>query len=165
MDITVDPQLNSTHESQTRYAHALERINRSDFRKAMHLLVEALQIAPDNPHYLSYFGLCIANVERDFPRAIRYCREALDRLPTDPILYVNLGKVYRLRRDNATAHSVLLKAWSINKRHPAVATELVRMGIRRRPFVPFLSRSHWVNKYFGMLRATLERRLVGHRMS
>lgn len=158
-------ELDSTLESHSLYNLAMEKISRNRFREALGHLVEALRIAPSNPVYLSYFGLCLAHVERDYERAIRVCRQALDTFSNDPMFRVNLGKVYRLRGDNAAAHREFLRAWQIHKGHPATASELTRMGIRRPPFIPFLPRGHWANKYLGLLRANLERKLVGHRQS
>ena len=138
MGIATD--LDSTLESHSLYNLSLEKISRNRFRDALGHLVEALRIAPSNPVYLSYFGLCLAHAERD-----------------------NLGKVYRLKGENRAAHAQFLRAWEIQKGHPAAASELTRMGIRRPPFIRFLSRKHWANRYLGLLRANLERKLVGHR--
>jgi Flp pilus assembly protein TadD len=155
----------STMESHSLYNIAIEKINRNKFREALGHLIEALRIAPSNPVYLSYFGLCLAHTEHDYDRALRMCKQALDVFSKDPLLRVNLGKVYKLKGDNASAHHEFLVAWGLNKGHPATASELIRMGVRRPPFVAFLPRRHWANKYLGMLRATLERKLVGHRQS
>lgn len=153
----------ATMESHSLYNLALEKISRNKYREALDHLIDALRIAPSNPVYRSYFGLCLAQVEGDYERAIRACVQALDAFAKDPVFRVNLGKVYRLKGDNAEAHRQFLLAWDLNKGHPATASELTRMGIRRPPFIRFLPRRHWANRYLGLLRATLERKLVGHR--
>ena len=53
-------------------------------------------------------------------------------------------------------------AAALREHYPAAA-DLTRMGIRRPPFIRFLSRSNLVNIYLGMLRASLERKLLGRR--
>jgi len=158
-------QHSATLESQSLYTIAIEKINRNNFKAALDHLIEALQISPSNPIYLSYFGLCLAQAQGDYSRAIRTCKQAIKTLPKDPVLWVNLGKVYRLKGDRGSAHRHFLRAYDLNKGHPTTASELTRMGIRRPPFLAFLSRGHWANKYLGMVRATLERKLVGHRQS
>ena len=165
MAIFPERSCDNTLESQALYNLALERMTRNNYRKALDYLLRSLQIAPGNALYLSYFGFCLAQVSRDYDRAIKHCKQAVNAAPTDPVPYVNLGKVYRLRGDNASAYDVFQRAWTIDKRHPSTATELTRMGIRRRPFLPFLSRSNWFNRYLGMWRASLERKLLGHRQS
>ena len=155
----------STLESQTLFNLALEKINRRRFDEALEHLSDACRMVPDNPLYASYLGLCIAQETRDYPRALRICTQALNDRPREPVIHVNLGKVHRLMGDNSTAYEILLRAYAIDKQHPATASELTRMGIRRPPFFTFLSRRHWINRYLGIVRATLERKLVGKRQS
>jgi Flp pilus assembly protein TadD len=163
--MTTATEVDSTLESQALYTVALEKINRNRFRDALNDLIQALRIAPTNANYLSYFGLCLAHTEKDYERAVRVCFQALEAQPKDPLMRVNLGKVYKLKGDNAAAHESFLRAWKLQKGHPAAAAELTRMGIRRPPFIPFLPRGNPANRYLGKLRAVLERKLVGHRQS
>lgn len=165
MALALDRHGGATLESQSLYNLAIEKINRNKFREALDHLIDALRIAPKNPLYLSYFGVCIAQVQGDFDRALRHCKQALDVLPLDPVLNVNLGKVYRLRGDNFNAHRIFVTAFQINKNHPSPAAELTRMGIRRPPVIPFLPRSNWANRHLGRLRAHFERRVLGRRAS
>ncbi|UCG53172.1 MAG: hypothetical protein JSW58_06360 [Candidatus Latescibacterota bacterium] len=163
MALVTSPHREATLESRTLYNLAVEKIKRNNFREALNHLVQALKIAPTNPVYRSYFGYCLAQVEGDFDRAIRFCKRASESRPMDPVLRVNLGRVYRLKGDNSSAHAEFLGAWRVCKGHPAAAAELTRMGVRRPPIIPFLPRSHWCNKYLGILRARLERRLLNRR--
>jgi Flp pilus assembly protein TadD len=163
MELTTNSE--TTLESHSFYSRALEMVRRNKYKVALSHLIEALRIAPGNPVYLSYFGLCLAHAERDYDRAVRVCRQAIRTFSKDPILRVNLGKVHKLKGENASAHKEFLRAWELNKDHPSTAAELARMGIRRPPFLTFLSRRHWANKYLGIVRAFLERKLVGHRQS
>jgi len=146
-----------THESQVLFNRALELMSRNNVNGALEYLEEALQIAPSNAAYLSHYGLCVAMERDDFETATRLCRRAVNMEPEDPLPRVNLGRVLRLDGDNRAAYEAFLRAWRLDKRHPAPATELSRMGIRRPPVVPFLSRSHWLNVNLGRLRARLSR--------
>ncbi len=154
-----------TLESQSLFNMALERIKRNNFKKALDPLIEALRISPGQPVYLSYFGLCIGQVDRNYDRALQHCQQAVDARPTDPQLYVNLGKVYKLSGKTNRAYQTLQHAWELDKKNAAVAAELTRMGIRRPPFLAFLPRSNLCNRYLGKLRASLERKLIGRRQS
>jgi len=153
----------ATVESQTQFNLALGKISRSNYRGALGHLVEALRIAPGHPAYLSHFGLCLAHAHEDYERAAQACTQAVNASPKDPMPLVQLARVCRMKGDNLAAHAALLRAHKLNKRNPATAAELARMGIRRPPFIPFLSRSNIFNRYLGMLRAILERRLLGRR--
>jgi Flp pilus assembly protein TadD len=159
----VDPYHGATSESRTLYDLALEKIKRSNFREALGHLTAALRIAPTNPYYRSHFGYCLAQVQGDFDRAIQFCRQASDSRPLDPDLHVNLGRVYRLKGDNAAAYNAFTQAWHLRRGHPAAAAELARMGVRRPPVMSLLPRSHWLNRCLGILRARIERALPARR--
>jgi Flp pilus assembly protein TadD len=161
--VLTDAHRDSTSESRTLYVLALEKIKRNLFREALGHLANALRIAPSNPYYRSYFGYCLAQVEKDFDRAVQLCRHASDSRPLDPDLHVNLGRVYRLKGDNASAHRALTQAWHLSKGHAGAATELARMGVRRPPVIGLLPRSHWCNRILGLIRARIERWQPKHR--
>jgi Flp pilus assembly protein TadD len=163
MPLLADPLRGTTSESRTLYDLAMEKIKRNHFKEALIHLGAAIRIAPTTPFYRSYFGYCLAQVEGDFERAVQYCRQASDSRPLDPELHVNLGRVYRLKGDNAAAHSAFVQAWHLCKGHPAAAAELTRMGIRRPSVLGFLPRSHFVNRFLGVLRAKYERRFHKNR--
>lgn len=146
-----------THESNALFNRALELVNRNRVAAARKELEAALQISPRHPGYLSLYGLCVAIEDEDFASARRLCESAIRMRPGDPLSRVNLGRVLRLEGDNRRAYSEFLTAWKIDKKHPAPATELSRMGIRRPPVLPFLPRSHWANIALGKFRARVTR--------
>lgn len=146
-----------TLESQALYNIALEHINRNRYEKAICLLKKAIRMAPRNPYYLSFLGLCHAQTGGDHAEALAACRRALAMKPRDTVLMVNLGRVQRLAGDNGAAYTTFLEAWKLDRAHPSPAAELSKMGIRRPPVIPFLPRGHWLNKYAGMARARLLR--------
>jgi len=150
-----------THESNALFNRAIEMLNRNRASAARKHLEEALQISPQNPAYLSVYGLCIAIDTDDFESARRICEKAVKMGPGDPVSRVNLGKVFRLQGDNGAAYEEFLAAWQLDKLHPAPAAELTRMGIRRPPVLRFLPRSHWANIFLGRLRSQLLRLRIG----
>lgn len=153
----------ATVESQSLFNLALGKISRSRYAEALEHLSEALRIAPGHPAYLSHLGLCLAHAKADYDQAEMVCQQAVDTSPADPAPLVHLARVYRMKGANQLAHAVLLRAHKLNDIHAATAAELTRMGIRRPPFIPFLPRKNPLNVGLGILRAQLERRLLGHR--
>jgi Flp pilus assembly protein TadD len=141
------------------YNLAIEKMHHCRFREAMRDLREALRLTPNHPLYLSFYGICLAQ-ERQYEEAVRHCKLALDLSPDDTILQVNLGRVFKLRGDKGSAHRLFLQAWQSDKRHPAPAAELARMGVRRAPVLNFLPRSSWLNRALGRVRARLERSIA-----
>ena len=150
---------NETNESKVLFGQAREMLSRNRMRGALARFEEALQISPDNAEYLSFYGLCIALAREDYDTALRICERAVKMDPDNPINRVNLGKVYKLQGENSTAYDIFIKAWKLDKSHPAAAAELSRMGVRRPPVISFLPRSHWLNKQLGVLRSKLIRGL------
>jgi predicted Zn-dependent protease len=153
----------STIESQALFNQAIEYMNRNRYKQAISLLKEALHIAPDNPYYLSYLGLCAAYNGEDPAATITICKRALALCPGDAVVHVNLGKAYKLKGDMKSAYSVFIDAWRRNREHPAPAAELSRLGIRRPPVLTFLDRAHVLNKHLGIWRVKLERLLKRER--
>ena len=147
----------ATATTDASYHLALEHIRRTHFRKATQALAEALRSSPDNPYYLSAYGVCIAREGRNFEAAVRLCRLAINMLPYDTELRVNLGRVYRLKGDNGAAYTLIHGAWEIDQQHAGAAMELKRMGIRREPVLKFLCRSSFPNPILGRVRARVER--------
>jgi len=155
MPTTLNPT--DTHESEVLFSQAMELLSRNHVRAALTRFEQALEISPNNPLYLSYYGLCVAVDREDIPSGIKLCERAVKMDLKNPVCRVNLGKVYRLKGDNARAYESFLGAWKTDKTHPSAAAELSRMGIRRPPVLSFLPRSHWLNRRLGILRARLER--------
>lgn len=146
-----------THESRALFNQAIEYLNRNRHREAMKSLEDALRISPRNPEYLSHYGVAVACELEDYEAAEKLCERAVRLDPRDPVYRVNLGRVYRMNGRNGAAYEEFLAAWESDRRHPAPAAELSRMGIRRPPVIRFLPRSNWLNVQLGRLRARLSR--------
>ncbi|MDZ7861046.1 MAG: hypothetical protein U5O15_10365 [Candidatus Krumholzibacteriota bacterium] len=144
-------QEKETYESRNYFLKARESIKRGNHSGAREYLEKAVKIAPDNPFYLSYLGLCTA-VEGDVVKGKSLCAEAVRSLSTEPILYVNLGRV--LLKDNRKdeARRMFLKGYSMDRSNAPAALELSSMGIRRKPVIPFLPRQNPLNVFLGKLR-------------
>jgi Flp pilus assembly protein TadD len=142
---------------------AMEHMHRCHFGQAARALREALQQSPGNPEYLSFLGLCLAREGSEYDAAVKLCRRALNQKPYDTLLQVNLGRVYRLMGKNAQAHRIFQRAREWDSANRQAAVELARMGVRRQPALPFLPRSHWCNRYLGLLRSRVFRSVESDR--
>lgn len=146
-----------THEANEMFTHAVELLNRNKVEGAMKNLEAALQISPNNADYLSHYGLCVALDHYDYSAGRKLCERAIRLEPREVIHKVNLGRVLRLKGDAKGAYNAFIHAWKLDTSHPAAATELVRMGVRRPPVLRFLGRAHWLNVRLGRFRTELER--------
>ncbi len=144
-----------TFESRTFFDKAEASIKRGNFAEAAQLLKEALKISPDNPTYISSLGLCIGMQGNIFVGE-KMCRQALAMSQEkDPILYVNIGKVVLEDGRRKEARKNFMSAYRLDNTNAPAALELSRMGVRKSPVLPFLSRKHPLNVTLGKIRHRL----------
>jgi len=116
---------------------------------------KAYELRPQETRYASYYGLCLARAKRDTRQALAICMDAIRRDFYRPELFLNLGRVYLMNRDRARAHEAFCLGLKLDRRHPRINAELKKMGVRKKPFVPFLERDHPVNRVSGRWLARL----------
>jgi tetratricopeptide (TPR) repeat protein len=138
---------------------AIYAAREDDFLRALTMFLDAygsenapvLQTAK-SARGLSYFGLCLALVQKHYKEAIELCKRAVDLEFYNGDHYANLARVY-LAQGNRK------KAVEIAEAGPKVAPEseyLTRtrtsLGVRSRPSVPFLDRANPINVSLGQAR-------------
>jgi len=151
-----------TFESREFYVKAEANIRRNNYGEALKLLEQALKISPEHPVYLSTMGLC-ESMMGDPEKGEKMCRMALqvagrDR---DPMLYVNLGRVVLELGQRMKAREYFTKAYRMDNTNAPAALELSRMGVRKKPVIPFLDRNNPLNKYLGKVRHRLREKRAG----
>ena len=145
----------NNHEANRLFQEAEVRLRSHRTEDATVLLQRALEIDAEHAQSLSLFGLCLANRGLEFKRALQCCRRAIRHDPRSIDFHLNIAKVYKLMGDHQSAYKVLLRVWRGNPHDAQAACELARMGVRKQPPLPFLSRSHACNRFLGRLRSRL----------
>jgi tetratricopeptide (TPR) repeat protein len=106
------------------------------------------------PKVQSYVGLCISIERGQIREAIRLCEDAVAEEPDDPSHYLNLGRVYLNAGRKADGLEVLRsgtnKGLSFGE-NAEIRLLLDQLGSRKKPVFAFLPRSHFLNKYTGLL--------------
>lgn len=115
---------------------------------------QASRQQPKAATVLSCLGYCIARVRQDLEKGLLLCQEALRLEPANPLHFLNLGRVYRLARQKRQAIAVFREGLRYG-RHMGIIEELQQMGQRRPPLLGFLARTHYLNRYWGLLLALL----------
>ncbi|GAB4482332.1 MAG: hypothetical protein OHK006_00450 [Thermodesulfovibrionales bacterium] len=115
---------------------------------ALSAFEKAFQLAK-TPLIQSYYGVCIALERGQIREAIQLCREALDRAPDNPVCYLNLGRTYLKAGRKSEAIDMFRKGLGKGD-SPEIRNILDDLGIRQRPVLPFLPRTHFANKYLGL---------------
>lgn len=98
---------------------------------------------------LSYYGLCLALVERRFKPAIDLCKRAIALQFYSGEHYANLVRVYLAAGNRKKAHEALAEGLKHDPEHPMLADARKAIGVRARAPVPFLDRSHPINVTLG----------------
>jgi len=101
---------------------------------------------------LSFFGLCLALVEKRIKPAIDLCKRAIELQFYNVDHFANLARVYTAGGNRKKALETIEQGM---KSHPddEILMEVRReLGIRSRPPVPFLERSNPINVSLGQKR-------------
>jgi tetratricopeptide (TPR) repeat protein len=122
------------------------------FRRALELDRDRNRRQPDM-RYLSYYGFSLARSGQSSTTAIQACRQAVAKQPLDPVLLLNLGRVYALAGKCTQALDAFERGLELAPDSRVLAQERDKLDRRGRPFVAALSREHPINKTLGRLRA------------
>jgi tetratricopeptide (TPR) repeat protein len=152
------------------YINEVETLIRTNNREeVLELLIEAMSEYPNNPVLLSFHGYVEALVNKQYAKGTKICRQSFKILKNQmslvegfflPTLYLNLGRTYLIGKKKKEAHSSFQKGLEFDKKNEDILKELKKLGVRRKPFFPFLSRTNPLNKYMGMLTYELRKTSV-----
>ena len=129
-------------------------------RKAYELLRDAVELYPEDPHLLTYFGSLASIVDKRHAEGVAACRKAIriikEMLPFGkedvlPAFYVNLARAYAAGGDKDGAIKALYEGTRFEQKEGMIHRELIKFGVRRSPPIPFLRRGNPINKYIGKL--------------
>lgn len=101
---------------------------------------------------LSYYGLCVALVQKKFKPAIELCKMALESQFYHPDHYVNLSRVYELAGNRKKSLDIVLEGLKVLPDEKMLIDRQHQFGKRSRPSVPFLLRSNPINRALGRAR-------------
>jgi tetratricopeptide (TPR) repeat protein len=121
------------------------------FRKALDLERERSTSRLDM-RYLSYYGLSLARAGLSGQIALQACKTAVFKQNNDPLLFLNLGRVYILTGKLTRALEAFEKGLRLAPDHKMLKDELAKIDRRLKPAIPFLDRSHPVNRWIGRHR-------------
>ncbi|HEY8133723.1 MAG TPA: hypothetical protein VII12_17725 [Thermoanaerobaculia bacterium] len=102
---------------------------------------------------LSYFGLCLALVQKKYKAAADLCKRAVDLEFYNGDHYANLSRVYLLVGNRKKAWETAEAGLKIAPENDLLHKVRREMGVRARPTVPFLDRKHPINVSLGQARA------------
>lgn len=141
-------------------------LRRKNTNTAMHTAKNALDAFPDDPFFLSHYGFLLASTHTDSELGVKICADTLARVMSTgspdhnklfSVVCINLGRAYLHSGNKPEAMQTLRKGLLRNPGSRDILWEIKKMGIRKKPVIPFLSRDNPVNKYLGKVRNKFRR--------
>lgn len=107
---------------------------------------------PKDASGLSYFGLCLALVRKEYKVAIDLCRRAIDLEFYNGDHYANLARVYGAAGNRKKAVETAEAGLKLAHGNEYLLQVRESFGVRAKPAVPFLDRANPVNVSLGQAR-------------
>ncbi len=134
------------------FREGLARLRDGDAAAALELLRQAAKRDPENPYYISYFGLGLGHAEGMWGEAERLCHRAVCRGRRQAQLYLNLAEVYTASGRRQAASDTLALGLHYMPHDVRLQEEFCKLIMRRVPVLRSLPRSHAANRVLGKLR-------------
>jgi tetratricopeptide (TPR) repeat protein len=153
--------------AEARFQKGLISLNAGRGIEALALFETAIELErrqgarTPQARYLSWYGLCLALEGRRPKDGAELCRQAVGLEFFNADLCWNYGRVLLILDRRREAYHAFLKGLSVQRSHQGILKELGRMGWRRRPVVPFLTRRNPINVALGRMLRTGPQRPVG----
>jgi len=145
-------------EHMLEFREGVELLKNEYPEKALLKLRRAFESDKRNPYYISFLGLTIARAEQNWEQALDFCETAVKLKSNEIKFHLNLIEVYALagwrekalrKLDNAS------KLFGNDARLKRFRAKIVQRGA---PVLPFLGRSHFLNRELGKLRHRMLKR-------
>lgn len=142
-----------TPEPSKAIRDGIRLVRVGDYKNGLAALSEAYSRSGEkSPDGLSYYGLCLAIVEKKYKSAVELCKKAIEMQFYRADHYKNLTLVYLTTDHRKKAIEVMEKGLKINPEDEGLIKLRKEIGVRARPPIPFLSRSNPLNELLGRAR-------------
>ena len=146
-------------EAFREFREGLSLLREGEAAGAVELLRHASQRDPENPYYMSYFGLSLGHAEGMWAEAERLCHTAVCRGRRQAQLYLNLAEVYLSSGRRRAAADTLARGLHYLPQDSRLQSEFGRLSERKAQLLRFLPRGHVINRNLGRLRFRLTHHL------
>lgn len=145
----------NSRSAEMSFRKGVQALDRGRYLESLALFESALNLEEKNGNqtprmkYLSYYGLSLSLAVGRTNEAIEMCERVLSVEFYNPDLYLNLARVYLSAGEKRHAFQTLCQGLRLEQGHPGLIAEIRKMGLRRRPVLPFLDRSNPLNRLLG----------------
>lgn len=131
----------------------IDAVRREEYLLGLTLLTDAYSGKEMPPaDGLSYYGLCLALVQKKFKPAVDLCRKAIELQFYHPEHYANLARVYMAAENRKKALAAIDEGLRVLPDDESLVELRVELGRRKKPVIPFLPRDNALNVALGRAR-------------
>ena len=150
--------LDTASRAEALFQQGFDLFQREENDQALVCFRSAHAAAPDHARARSYLGVCVAICERQFEEALVLCTSASKQEFFNPEVYLNLARVYLRFGFKHEGCRFLMRGQMIDPANAEIQLALQRLGSRMDPVLRFLPRQHFINRWLGNARHTLNDR-------
>ena len=123
---------------------------RGEYEPALQVLKRVYQLVPPEkaPQGLSYYGLCVATVEKKTKQGAELCQKAIKLEPYEGKHWANLVRLWLGGNSRRKAVDALEKGLKATRNDKVLLRLRDEIGYRQAPYFRFLSRSNPLNKAY-----------------
>lgn len=143
--------------------NAINATRSEDYLRALTLFSEIYMTeesppiqTPKDASGLSFFGLCLALVQKKFKPAIDLCKRAIELEFYNGDHYANLSRVYAAAGNRKKAVETAEAGLKLNPESDMLLAARKDLGLRARPALPLLDRANPINISIGQARRAKE---------
>ena len=144
--------MNATLSADEHFARGRARFEAGAEEAAFEHFRAAYGLQRSCARYASWYGLCLALVERRFNKGLELCRCSVKEEFFNPELYLNLARVHLAFGFKAEGLRYLRRGLMIDPSNDTIREEVARLGRRQQPVLRFLPRRHPLNRLLGRVR-------------
>jgi tetratricopeptide (TPR) repeat protein len=150
----------TTDDAQKLLAVGIAATERREYASALHVLRRVYELVPPAaaPLGLSYYGLCIAKVEKKTKAGAELCQKAIELQFYEGKHWANLVRVYIAGNSRRKAIETLENGLRKLKTDKDLIRVREEIGYRKAPYIRFLRRQNPINKIFSRSMPQLQRR-------
>jgi tetratricopeptide (TPR) repeat protein len=145
-------------DHMVEFREGVELLKNEYPEKALVKLRRAFESDKRNPYYISFLGLSIARAEQNWSEALELCETAVRVNRKEIQFHMNLVEVYALAGWREKALHKLDGALKLFGNDARLKRARAKVVERRAPVLPFLERSHVLNRKLGKLRHRMLKR-------
>ncbi len=145
-------------DSTESMRRGIQAVREEEYLLGLSLLSDAYASRRDvpPPDGLSYYGLCVALVQKKIKPAVDLCKKAIELQFYHAEHYANLARVYVAGENRKKALSTIDAGLKISPEDEALLALRRELGLRRKPAIPFLPRGNAINVMLGRARHAKE---------